>query len=57
MIINWDTPRFIDGWRMKAPRGGFYDVNGEWDVEGVGISPDIEVIQTPKEVLEGADPQ
>ncbi len=42
---------------MVAPRGGFYDVNGEWAVEGVGISPDILVEQTPKDVIEGRDPQ
>ncbi len=42
---------------MVAPRGGFYDVNGEWAVEGMGISPDILVEQTPKDVIEGRDPQ
>jgi len=57
LVGTWDTPRFIDGGRMVAPRGGFYDVNGEWAVEGEGISPDIEVIQNPKLVLEGHDPQ
>jgi tricorn protease len=57
LVGTWDTPRFIDGGRMVAPRGGFYDVNGEWAVEGVGIAPDIEVIQDPKMVLEGHDPQ
>ena len=57
LVGTWDTPRFIDGGRMVAPRGGFYDVDGNWAVEGVGISPDIEVIQTPKLVLEGHDPQ
>ncbi len=57
LVGTWDTPRFIDGGRMVAPRGGFYDVNGEWAVEGVGISPDIEVIQDPKMVIDGHDPQ
>jgi tricorn protease len=42
---------------MVAPRGGFYDVNGEWAVEGVGISPDIAVEQMPKDVINGRDPQ
>jgi tricorn protease len=42
---------------MVAPRGGFYDINGEWAVEGEGIAPDIEVIQEPKLVLEGKNPQ
>jgi tricorn protease len=57
LVGTWDTPRFIDGGRMVAPRGGFYDVNGEWAVEGEGIAPDIEVIQDPKMVLQGHDPQ
>ena len=42
---------------MVAPRGGFYDIDGNWAVEGEGIAPDIEVIQHPKLVLEGKDPQ
>lgn len=57
LVGTWDTPRFIDGGRMVAPRGGFFDVDGEWAVEGEGINPDIEVIQDPKLVLEGRDPQ
>ncbi len=57
LVGTWDTPRFIDGGRMVAPRGGFYDVDGQWAVEGEGIAPDIEVIQDPKKVLEGHDPQ
>ncbi len=57
LVGTWDTPRFIDGGRMVAPRGGFFDVNGEWAVEGEGIAPDIEVIQEPKLVIAGKDPQ
>ena len=57
LVGTWDTPRFIDGGRMVAPRGGFFDVDGKWAVEGEGVAPDIEVIQTPKEVLQGKDPQ
>jgi tricorn protease len=57
LVGTWDTPPFIDGGRMVAPRGGFYDVDGNWAVEGEGVAPDIEVHQNPKEVLEGKDPQ
>lgn len=57
LVGTWDTPLFIDGGRMVAPRGGFYDVQGEWAVEGVGVSPDIAVEQTPAEVIKGRDPQ
>ncbi|WP_298310892.1 S41 family peptidase [uncultured Aquimarina sp.] len=57
LVGTWDTPPFIDGGRMVAPRGGFYDLKGNWAVEGEGISPDIEVIQNPKSVIQGNDPQ
>jgi tricorn protease len=57
LVGTWDTPRFIDGGRMVAPRGGFYDKYGKWAVEGDGIAPDIEVIQEPGKVLAGQDPQ
>ncbi|NER17968.1 S41 family peptidase [Spongiivirga citrea] len=57
LVGTWDTPPFIDGGRMVAPRGGFFDADGKWAVEGDGVAPDIEVIQDPKQVLEGRDPQ
>ncbi len=57
LVGTWDTPLFIDGGHMVAPRGGFYDPQGNWAVEGEGVSPDIEVIQDPKSVLQGKDPQ
>lgn len=45
-------------WRtMLVPCCSFYDVNGQWAVEGVGISPDIAVEQTPADVIKGRDPQ
>ncbi len=57
LVGTWDTPSFIDGGRMVAPRGGFFDVDGEWAVEGEGIAPDIEVHMDPQNVLQGQDPQ
>ena len=57
LVGTWDTPPLIDGGRIVAPRGGFFNVNGEWDVEGKGIAPDFEVIQEPKLTLNGNDPQ
>ena len=41
---NWDTPPLLDGGSFVAPRGGFFDVNGEWAVEAEGVAPDIEVM-------------
>lgn len=57
LVGTWDTPPFIDGGRMVAPRGGFFDTDGKWAVEGEGIAPDIEVLQEPSEVIKGKDPQ
>ena len=57
LVGTWDTPPFVDGGRMVAPRGGFYDVDGNWAIEAVGVAPDIEVHQTPAEVIAGGDPQ
>jgi tricorn protease len=57
LVHTADTPLFMDGGRMVAPRGGFYDVNGEWAIEGEGVAPDIEVMQDPSKVLKGGDPQ
>ena len=53
----WDAPSLIDGGAITAPRGGLFNLQGQWDVENAGVAPDIEVEQTPKEVLAGRDPQ
>ena len=57
LVGTWDTPPLIDGGRFVAPRGGFYDVNGEWAVEAVGVAPDIHVRNDPAPVIAGRDPQ
>jgi tricorn protease len=57
LVGTWDTPPLLDGGRFVAPRGGFFDVNGEWAVEAEGVAPDIEVRNDPAPVIEGRDPQ
>ena len=57
LVGIWDVPPLIDGGQITAPRGGFFDMNGRWSVENEGVSPDIEVDQTPRVVLAGSDPQ
>ena len=57
LVGIWDVPSLIDGGHITSPRGGFFDVNGKWDVENVGIAPDIEVEQTPALLAKGRDPQ
>ncbi|HSR42629.1 MAG TPA: PDZ domain-containing protein, partial [Longimicrobiales bacterium] len=52
LVGTWDTPDLIDGGNFVAPRGGFFDVDGEWAVEGEGIAPDIEVRNDPAPVIE-----
>jgi tricorn protease len=50
-------PVLIDGGRVTAPRYAIYGLNGEWEVEGHGIPPDVEVEELPKDVAAGHDPQ
>jgi tricorn protease len=57
LVHTADTPPLIDGGRFVAPRGGFYDVDGNWAIEGEGVAPDIEVHQDPAAVIAGRDPQ
>ena len=57
LVGIWDVPRLIDGGVITAPRGGFFDLAGEWSVENEGVAPDIEVEQLPAEVAAGRDPQ
>ncbi|MGE0883692.1 MAG: PDZ domain-containing protein [Blastocatellales bacterium] len=57
LVHTADTPPFIDGGSMIAPRGGFFTREGKWDVENVGTSPDIDVENWPKDVIAGRDPQ
>ena len=58
LVGIWDTPPFVDGGIMNAPRGGFFARDGkEWAVENVGISPDVEVEDWPKDIADGHDAQ
>jgi tricorn protease len=57
LVGTWDTPPLLDGGSMIAPRGGFFDLDGEWSVENEGVAPDIEVEMTTREFAAGGDPQ
>jgi tricorn protease len=50
-------PPLIDGGSVTAPRYAIYGLNGEWEVEGHGIAPDVEVEELPKDVAAGHDLQ
>ena len=57
LVHTADTPGFIDGGSMIAPRGGFFTREGKWAVENEGQAPDIAVENFPKDVIAGKDPQ
>jgi len=57
LIGVYDYPPLMDGGYVTAPRLAFWNPEGEWDVENIGVSPDIEVEMTPAEVIAGRDPQ
>jgi len=57
LVHTADTPPFVDGGSAIAPRGGFFARDGKWAVENEGVAPDIDVENTPKEVINGHDPQ
>ena len=57
LVHTADTPAFVDGGSMIAPRGGFFTREGKWAVENEGVAPDIDVENWPKDVIAGKDPQ
>ncbi len=50
-------PVLMDGGNITAPNLAFWTREGGWGVENEGVAPDIEVEQTPAEVIAGRDPQ
>jgi len=49
-------PEFIDGGGITAPNLAIWTEDG-WVVENQGVPPDIDVEQTPADVIDGHDPQ
>jgi tricorn protease len=50
-------PTLMDGGSVTAANFGVMDTEGDWIVENVGVVPDYQVIEWPKEILAGHDPQ
>ncbi|MDP3434646.1 MAG: PDZ domain-containing protein [Bacteroidota bacterium] len=46
----------VDGGYIAVPRFGIYDENEEWIIEGIGVYPDIEVVDRPEQLAKGIDP-
>jgi tricorn protease len=50
-------PTLMDGGRVTAASFGIVDTDGRWVVENEGVSPDFEVLETPKDCAACRDPQ
>ena len=50
------NPGFVDGSSISVPRFAFVDTDGNWAVEAEGVSPDIEVWDTPHLIARGEEP-
>ena len=58
LVGHYTSPGdLIDGGNVGVPNLAFYNLEGAWDVENHGVSPDFEVEMNPKLVREGHDPQ
>jgi len=57
LVGTLGIPSTIDGGGITAPTLAFYNLAGKWDVENVGVTPDIEVEITPAQAKQGHDPQ
>ena len=51
------NPQLIDGGFVTAPTFGFWNTEGNWDVEGYGVDPDYNLENAPHEMAAGRDPQ
>ena len=50
-------PVLMDGGTITAPNFAIWTPEEGWVVENVGVPPDIEIEQTPADVINGRDPQ
>lgn len=48
--------RLVDGGNISVPRFGVFDKEEGWIIEGVGVAPDIEVVDRPEQLVKGQDP-
>ena len=57
LVGTLGVPPTIDGGGITAPSLAFFNLEGKYDVENIGVAPDIEVENTPAEVMKGHDSQ
>ena len=51
------APGLVDGGSVTVPTFRMYSIRGEWFEEGVGVEPDLEVVEDPTVMARGRDPQ
>jgi tricorn protease len=51
------TPQSIDGGSVTVPDFGFWNTEGEWEIEGYGVDPDYDIENDPHELVNGRDQQ
>ncbi len=47
----------VDGGGISVPPARLFDPSGTWFAEGIGVDPDILVIEDPAQLARGVDPQ
>ena len=47
---------FVDGGFLEVPQFGVFDREEGWIIEGIGVFPDIEVVDRPDQLASGTDP-
>ncbi len=57
LVSSQQGPRLMDGGSYTAPDAAVYGLNGEWEVENVGVAPDFEVELDPAAWRQGRDTQ
>jgi len=50
------NPSLADGGQVSVPTFRFLTTDGFWAVEGIGVKPDIEVVDRPDALARGEDP-
>jgi len=57
LVGIYNYPQLMDGGFVTAPRLGIFSKDGKWIIENTGVTPDVDIEMTPKDVIAGKDPQ
>jgi tricorn protease len=57
LVGIYGYPALLDGGTITAPRVGFYNLEGQWEIENHGVAPDLEVGLDPALWRQGRDAQ